>query len=244
MKNESNWRETKFLLGKDGVMANIKYTGAGSFVYTQQLARVISEVVKKYTKGNVLDYGCGSCPLFGFYRRYAQSVTCVDWAQSSHKIDHADILNDLSVSHVSFGVFETIICTDLLEHLPNITVAIDNITKMLSKNGVIIISTPFMYPIHEEPHDYSRPTSFLLDRAFSISGCERICIIPFGGGATLFIDMALKWIDRVGLIPRPIKTVIARIAAFALRRVPLKWIDSITQQKIPSGYVAVFTKHD
>ena len=36
----------------------------------------------------------------------------------------------------------------------------DNIKKILSKNGKLILTVPFIFPIHERPYDYYRYTKF------------------------------------------------------------------------------------
>lgn len=47
-----------------------------------------------------------------------------------------------------------------MEHLHSPHLAIDNIKKILSKNGKLILTVPFIFPIHERPYDYYRYTKF------------------------------------------------------------------------------------
>jgi len=60
--------------------------------------------------------------------------------------------------------FNTIIAMNLLEHVQQPWLALEEIKRVLSKEGVVILATPFCYEIHGCPYDYYRFTpSFYLD---------------------------------------------------------------------------------
>lgn len=67
--------------------------------------------------------------------------------------DLKKIIDPLPKTH-----FNCIICNSVLEHVDNIFVAAKNITELLSHNGILLISVPFVWEEHGYPNDYWRFT--------------------------------------------------------------------------------------
>ena len=66
--------------------------------------------------------------------------------------------------------FDTIILSDVLEHIPVPEHLWKEMARILSRNGKIIMNVPFYYCLHEAPHDCSRYTEFALRRFVEMSG--------------------------------------------------------------------------
>jgi hypothetical protein len=62
---------------------------------------------------------------------------------------------------------DCIVALEVFEHLKDPFLAIQNLRKILKKEGIIIISTPFIIGIHDTPHDYFRYTKFGLMNLFN-----------------------------------------------------------------------------
>lgn len=60
--------------------------------------------------------------------------------------------------HFSRIHYSLLVCTEVLEHVLNWQQAFANANLLLRPGGAIVITTPFFYPLHEEPYDYWRPT--------------------------------------------------------------------------------------
>lgn len=56
--------------------------------------------------------------------------------------------------------FDVVLCTEVLEHLPEPQAAIDEMFRVLKPGGTLILTTRFLFPIHDAPHDYFRFTKF------------------------------------------------------------------------------------
>lgn len=75
-----------------------------------------------------------------------------------------DVLLDLTcdfheiISKLGEKRFNTVICMSVLEHVSNPFTMCANISKLLNKNGLVIISAPFSWKIHGYPSDYWRFT--------------------------------------------------------------------------------------
>jgi len=59
--------------------------------------------------------------------------------------------------------FDIIIMFDVLEHISNAEKAFTEIYRVLKPGGKALIQVPFMYPIHDAPYDYIRPTKHGLE---------------------------------------------------------------------------------
>jgi SAM-dependent methyltransferase len=59
----------------------------------------------------------------------------------------ADITNN-NKDTIRGGRFDLIICTEVLEHVANPFLAINEIFRLLKKGGILLLSTPFNFRIH------------------------------------------------------------------------------------------------
>lgn len=56
--------------------------------------------------------------------------------------------------------FTVVLCTEVLEHLPEPQAAIDEMFRVLTPGGRLLLTTRFLFPIHDAPHDYFRFTKY------------------------------------------------------------------------------------
>ena len=63
---------------------------------------------------------------------------------------------------------------------------------MLSKKGVLILSVPFVWPVHEEPYDFYRFTEYGLRSNLDKAGFKSAKIIQAGG---LWISLGLMFLS-------------------------------------------------
>ncbi|HIE96776.1 MAG TPA: class I SAM-dependent methyltransferase [Fuerstia sp.] len=72
-----------------------------------------------------------------------------------------DIVGDVS-RLTMFGPesFDTVLMFEVLEHISTPQAAIDELHRVLKTEGRLILSTPFLFEIHDAPHDYYRYTKF------------------------------------------------------------------------------------
>jgi 2-polyprenyl-3-methyl-5-hydroxy-6-metoxy-1,4-benzoquinol methylase len=56
-------------------------------------------------------------------------------------------------------VFDTVLCTQVLEHVKEPSVVVGEISRVLKREGYLILTAPQSEPKHDEPYDYYRYTS-------------------------------------------------------------------------------------
>ena len=100
---------------------------------------------------------------------------------SSKKIIKIDLVKKNNFKKMK-NKFNNLIILNVLEHLKDINIPLENIYKLLSKNGKLIGSTPFLYRIHGAPRDYFRFTEDSLKYLLKNNGFKNIKITPLGLG--------------------------------------------------------------
>jgi SAM-dependent methyltransferase len=58
--------------------------------------------------------------------------------------------------------FDIILCNNVLEHVFDLEKGMKNIYEALKLNGILILTVPGFYPLHNEPNDYWRFTEHSL----------------------------------------------------------------------------------
>lgn len=105
------------------------------------------------TSERTLDVGGGSGP----YKKYFPNRVCID----SEAGDGVDVVGDAhDLSRFRNGEFERVLCTEVLEHLHTPQKAIDEMRRVLAPGGKLILTTRFIFPLHNIPGDYFRFTRY------------------------------------------------------------------------------------
>lgn len=130
--------------------------------------RIKKHMEQVFTNQNdiILDVGCGDDP---FYKKSIQGkIIGFDIRPSKYTLVVGD------AHHLPFSdmVFDKVIVANSLYYFKNPNRVIDEISRVLKKGGVVFISVPFHYPVHDKPHDRYRFTEFgltsLLEDKFTI----------------------------------------------------------------------------
>lgn len=86
----------------------------------------------------------------------------------------ADVLADAANLPFVTASADAIICLEVLEHMRDPHAALHEFFRVLKPKGVLVFSMPFMYPIHDAPHDYQRLTEYGLRRDLTAAGFDII----------------------------------------------------------------------
>jgi len=246
MKNSEKWIPSKFVFKNGRLRASRDATkvGRGSRLIADLVASLYQQQLANHAKGRLLDLGCGNVPLFHAYRDFITDNTCVDWGNTLHKNSHLDFECDLTKTlPFEDKSFDTILLSDVLEHIPNPDLLWSELSRVLRDGGKVILNVPFYYWLHEAPHDYYRYTEHAL-RRFVDNACMKICILESVGGAPEVItDIFSKCILRVPRIGRPSAALAQWIMARSLTSRLGKSLSESTRDLFPLGYFLVAEKN-
>lgn len=180
-----------------------------------------------FIKGTLYDLGCGDMPyrhwLLGFSDRYIG----VDWSSSPHDLK-ADIVANLNDAlPIEDRVADSVISLSVMEHLCEPQIFLGEAYRILKPGGAIILQVPFMWWVHEAPHDYFRYTRYGLEYMFEKAGFNAIQIYPQTSFWTTWI---LKFnYQSVRLItgPWPLRKLVAIFmhAIWAIDQRLAPWLD-------------------
>lgn len=245
MKNQADWRPTKFIQhdGKLRASRDPAYLPRCSRFVADVVAPHCDEIIRQHARGRLLDLGCGRVPFYEVYRPLVSESVCVDWAGTYHKNAHVDLECDLTQPMpLPSASFDTVLMTDVLEHLPEPASAMREIARVLRAGGCLILGVPFLYWLHEEPHDYYRYTEFALRRFCRESGLEVLSLRPYGGLPEVFFDLTAK---AGTFMPRKLAGAFLRLhgaAALLCRTALMRKISRATQGTFPLGYILAARK--
>lgn len=65
-----------------------------------------------------------------------------------------DIVSDITAIPSPDASFDVILCSEVLEHLPEPTHALDEFTRLLKPGGVVILTAPYSSNVHMAPYHY------------------------------------------------------------------------------------------
>jgi len=125
------------------------------FGLTEKLVRTrLDKFLRTHrTNSRTLDIGGGSGP----YKKYFPNRVCID-IKGGEGVDVICDAHDLSV--FKDGEFDCVLCTEVLEHLHTPQKAIDEMRRVLAVGGKLILTTRFIFPLHNIPGDYFRFTRY------------------------------------------------------------------------------------
>lgn len=81
-----------------------------------------------------------------------------------------DVQADAALLPFPGSVFDAVICSELLEHVPAPVEVVSEMHRVLKTGGVALICVPFMNRIHGDPFDYGRYTDFYWNRILTGNG--------------------------------------------------------------------------
>lgn len=105
-----------------------------------------------------LDIGCSNSP----YSKFFSNRIGLDMNRGRG----VDVVGDAHNQPFKDNEFDIILCTEVLEHLREPKMAISEMRRLLKQNGKLLLTTRFIFPLHDTPHDYYRYTIYGLRELF------------------------------------------------------------------------------
>ncbi|WP_440054184.1 class I SAM-dependent methyltransferase [Pseudoalteromonas sp. T1lg65] len=245
MRNKEFWSPSKFVHrnGKLRVNNDLKEVSLSSRLAADLVAAHYQQHLSSFATGKLLDLGCGKVPFYGAYSNFVSEVTCVDWGQSLHDNQYVDHLCDLN-QPLPFQdqEFNTVLCSDVLEHLTNPESTLKEVARLLKPNGALIINTPFMYWLHEQPYDYFRYTRYALQRMAKQANLEVAVLEDVGGALEIMADVFSKFAIKIPVVGKILAWTVQTCALFLSRTSVGKKLMKKTSSTMPMGYFCVFVK--
>ncbi len=136
---------------------------------------------------SVLDIGAGTCPyrdLFSHCDYKAHDFKRYEGEKlgGTSEYGNIDIISDICAIPVPDASFDAVVCTEVLEHVPEPTSALREMARILKPGGRILISAPLGSGLHQLPfHFYGGFTPNWYNHFLPLCGIKVTKIAPNGG---------------------------------------------------------------
>lgn len=160
----------------------------------------------------ILDAGAGEAPFKKFFKNHNYTAVDTKWGDSEWDYSKLDLVADLTKIPVKGESFDAVLCTQVLEHLKEPEKVLKELYRVLKIGGILYLSAPQGWGVHQAPYDYYRYTCYGLKYLLEKAGFKKIYIKPCCGyysyladrltvfPKTMFWQIKSRWI-RVILFP-------------------------------------------
>ena len=143
-------------------------------------SRDILEMIHSTNVGLVLDIGCADRWIENHLPQHCSYIG-LDYLATGKTLygSKPDIFADAAHLPVMEGSIDSVLLLDVLEHLPEPDKALAEANRVLKIGGSLVVSVPFLYPVHDAPYDFQRYTMFGMRQAIKRGGFDLVRIMSY-----------------------------------------------------------------
>ena len=201
-------------------------------VYNVLIRRLLKKNIKKYAEkylvGKLIDIGCGTKQYKELLSPFVDEHVGVDYSETLHGLENVDIVATAYNIPVDESSYDSVLCTEVIEHLEEPELAFNEFLRILKPGGYALITNPFIWHLHEEPRDFYRYSKHGLRYLATKVGFEVVEIEPVGGFWITFGQLFVYWLHTYnrGIIRYtmiiPVVGAFVQVAAVALNKISYK----------------------
>ncbi len=190
-----------------------------------------------HARGRMLDIGCGNKPYEKMFAgRVSEHFGCDISQSDAHRVDVICPANEIPLPDASF---DTVLCTQVIEHVADHQGVISEAFRLLKPGGVLILSGPMYWPLHEEPYDFFRFTEHGLRHLLTRAGFSAMQIKNNGGKWALCGTVLIQTLVTSRFASNPLAN---RLAVPLINRVFSTLDNKFPNRSNPMNYVVVARK--
>jgi SAM-dependent methyltransferase len=197
-------------------LSTIKERFRNSYFHPRYLAqREILKIIKEEgptLTGKLLDVGCGKKPYAGYLPGVDRHIG-LDIPVSMHGNSEVDVFGTGLNLPFAAQSFDSILCTEVLEHTQQPVLAIKEMNRVTKLGGLLLLTVPFSEQLHEEPYDFFRFTIHGVRQLLISNGWVILRLHKRGGtflelgyrtSSFLYSTIGATRTETGGLNPRPV----------------------------------------
>ena len=104
-----------------------------------------------------------------------------------------DIQCDGALLPTSNEVFDAVVCSEMLEHVFEPSLILQEIYRVLKPGGSLLATVPFLFRVHGDPYDYNRFTDYYWRLLLMKTGFSDISIEKQGSFYTVIVDFLKQY---------------------------------------------------
>lgn len=156
-----------------------------TFIIDSLLRKNIADAIAEHAWGKTIDLGCGEMPYREKLQAQGEKYFSLDYPGATNyfdeKLNRIDVFGDAQKTPFTHESFNTVFSSEVLEHVPDPRAMIEECYRILTPEGALLLTVPYCYKIHLEPHDYFRFTKHGLHHLVTTAGFTDVDIRPIGG---------------------------------------------------------------
>ena len=178
----------------------LTYENMDVYFPLSQKVEYIKKIAPVYFKGVLLDLGCGKMP----YKKLIEANSSIT-KYVGMDIENLHYQQDLFKPDFfwdGIGIplppesVDTTILIEVLEHTPDPVNILKEVNRVLTPDGTVFITVPFLWNLHDVPYDEYRYTPFSLERMFKEAGFKTVAIHTFGNWHASLAQFLACWVRR------------------------------------------------
>ena len=184
------------------------------YIHLYFLLRDIEQALKEHACGRLLDIGCGNKPYAVWYEPLTEESVGCDMVQSDQF--KVDVLCPATALALPDNHFDTALCTQVLEHVYDHHAVVREACRVLKPGGKLVLTVPFCWELHEEPHDYFRLSRHGLRQLFEENGLTVLTLKANGGKWAAALQMLINTVYS-GFRKKTLRSKIIKFVFMELR---------------------------
>lgn len=149
-------------------------------------------------RGLLLDVGCGYMP----YKSLVESLPSGDTKYLGLDLKDnlysgkPDLFWDGETIPLAENAVDGVMATEVFEHCSDLGKVLREIFRILKPGGCLLFTVPFLWPLHDVPHDVYRYTPFTLEKLLCDAGFSTLRLQGLGGWDACLAQMLGLWARR------------------------------------------------
>jgi SAM-dependent methyltransferase len=128
------------------------------FIARRGLLNAIRQLAHQLSANKLLDIGCGDKPYEMLFK--VQTYHGLELERAEAHRSKADFYYDGRHMPFEAASYDAVLCNQVLEHVFNPDDFLQEIHRVLTPQGKLLLTVPFCWDEHEQPYDYARYSSF------------------------------------------------------------------------------------
>jgi len=188
----------------------ISRTNLDRFLHRRRILEAVT-AQSRVLHGKLLDVGCGQMPYKELLTPPSGNVSeyiGLDLAGDTKYSKQArpDLVWDGQAIPLPDNSVDCAMATEVLEHCLEPLEVMSEIHRVIRPGGVLFFTVPFLWPLHDAPHDFFRYTPFALESLLKKGGFTKLELHALAGWDGALCQMIGLWVRR-----RPMPALLRRI---------------------------------